>query len=180
VAVVDYPFDMKGDVIVNAVQPPGRFALAFRACGAMVLTGLLSALLVAVATALFFSLMSGGPTHGGFSKFSEFVGFIWFFGSIVSTGCAIVLGLSVEWPKAWWHAKRRSGGFGLHLLISLVAAEALLLGWMMVSVRNDPVPNHDLAENLLFAAAVAAVGGACSAALWWRLVVLPMRRARQT
>jgi hypothetical protein len=51
VAVVDYPFDMKGDVIVNAVQPPSRFALAFRACGAMILTGLLSALLVAVATA---------------------------------------------------------------------------------------------------------------------------------
>ena len=164
---------------MNAVQAPGRFALAFRALSAMVLTGILSALLVAVGIALVSSLQPGRATQG-FAGLGDFISFIWFIGSLVATACAIVLGLFVEWPKAWWQAKRSSGGFGVHLLMSLAAAEVLLLGWTMVSeaVRHTPVRDPDFAKGLFFVAVVAAVGGACSAALWWRLVVLPMRRAR--
>lgn len=165
---------------MNAVQPPGRLAFAFRAFGAMMLTDILSAFLMVVGGALVLFLMQDERwSSGTHLKFFEFV---WFWGRFVVTGCAIVLGLFVEWPKAWWLTGRSSAGFGVHLLISLAATEMLLLPWMMASaaVNDGSVPKRHVAESLFFVAVAAAAGATRSATLWWQLVILPMRRARQS
>ena len=143
----------------------------------MILTGIFSAFLMAVGCVVILSLM---PAELSSRKLINFIEFVWFWGKFVAIGCAIGLGLFVEWPKAWWLAKRSSAGFGVHLLISLAVAETLLFAWMMASaaVNDGSVPNRHVAESLFFVSIAAAGGAACSAALWWRLVVVPMRRAR--
>lgn len=104
----------------------------------------------------------------------EFVSAIWALGWVITLGCALVIGLCIEWPKSYWLLKRPSGKWWTSLLISVVAAEILLHGLFLAATRGST--GSDLTGGLAFFTAAAAVGGTCSAAFWWWLVVWPGRR----
>lgn len=160
-------------IVEAAMEPAGnlrRSKIIVRAGAAMLLTGVVAALFVATSTAVFFSLSK--PTTA--MAFVEFVTIVWFFGSFIALGCAVLLGLFVEWPKIKW---LKSDAISSHLLISIAGAETLLLSWATISQATVPTsPAHQDAMNgFLFVAFAAAIGGACSATFWWKLVAKPMR-----
>ncbi len=147
--------------------------MVVRAVAAMLLTGIAAALITATGTAAFFSLSK--PISA--KAFVEFVTMVWFFGSFIALACAFLLGLIVEWPKIRW---LKSNAIGWSLLISIAGAEALLLSWAVISyVAASASPIHnDVVSSFLFLAFAAAIGGACSAMFWRKLVAKPMRQAR--
>lgn len=157
----------------------GRGTFLRRALIAIVLTGIVSPLLLAVGTAAFFLFADKGnnPPHDATSALG-FVAIIWFFGSLVGTACAALLGLFVEWPKVKW---LKSSAIWQHLLTSMAGAEILLLTWTAISVAIRPPSSisSELGSGVLFVAIAAAIGGGCSAVFWWKLVTTPMRKAKE-
>ena len=112
-----------------------------------------------------------------FTGIVEFVSFVWFFGTFIALAYAMVIGLCIEWPKSYWLMKRLSGGWWVSFLISLFAAELLLHSHLFInSAARGTVQTSDLAGDLIMLTCAAAVGGACSAAFWWGLVVRPSRK----
>jgi hypothetical protein len=144
-----------------------------RGLGAVVLTGVVSALIVALAS----GLVMGNPERGtvtGPNGFISAVTFAWFFGAIVATFYAAIIGVLVEWPKTRWLASRASGGLLPELIISVVVSLAVLLGIGVLQLNGEA----DQLESLSFLSACAVAGGVCSALFWWWLVVVPLRRSK--
>jgi len=153
-----------------------KFAASIgRAFAAIVLTGIVSSLIFAVGFTVVGLAQSGKRDLTGIV---EFVSAIWFVGAIIALACAIIIGLGVEWPKSYWLLKRSSAGWWISLIISLLAAEALLHSFFLAEIAARGMGSPDLAGSLVFSASAAAVGGACSAAFWWWLVVMPGRNGR--
>ena len=136
-------------ILLTSVASPAIFAWGFAAVG----------------------LVQSGNRN--FTGITEFVSAVWAFGWFIALGCALVIGLCIEWPKSYWLLNHPSGKWWASLLISVVAAEALLHSLLLVATRG-PV-GSDLAGVLAFFTGAAAVGGICSAAFWWWLVVWPGR-----
>jgi hypothetical protein len=90
--------------------------------------------------------------------------------ALIPTG---ILGFLVERPLSRRLIARGEGGFVEHQLIVLGAAVGLWLLLRLSAVLTTPrVPFLDY-DSL----AVFAIIGLCSAISWWRLVVVPGRRA---
>lgn len=156
----------------------GRGTLILRALLAVILTGVVSPLLLAIGTAVvFLSEDSNHPPHSVANTLG-FIGLIWFFGSFVGVACATMLGLLVEWPKMKW---LKSSGIWPHILISITGSEILLFSWALISIlaENPSRIVNEVGSGLLFVAIAAAIGGMCSAVFWWKLVVRPMRESRE-
>ncbi len=153
-----------------------------RAIIAMLLTGIVSALLAAIGIEAYFSILFYTIGVGHASGALGLIGIFWFFGSFLATVCACILGLFVEWPKAVWLGRQDAGGFARQLLISLAGAEALALIWAIGAALYRS-PQHgpgDVLQGMLMLFLFFAIGGACSAMFWWRLIVLPTRQLRRT
>ncbi|MET3845248.1 hypothetical protein [Bradyrhizobium sp. OAE829] len=150
-----------------------RLALVGRGLAAILLTGIVSPLIFAVGFAAVGLLQSG---RRDFTGIAEFVSAVWFVGSFIALACAMVIGLSIEWPKSYWLMKRLSGGWWVSFLISLFAAEFLLHSLLFVDVARGTAQTSNLAGSLIFFTSAAAIGGTCSAGFWWALVVRPGRR----
>jgi len=146
---------------------------------AIILTGVISPFLLAVGSAAFFMLAEHSIKNSG--GVIAFVGVVWFFGSIVATVCAVLLGLFVEWPKLKWLTKLKQAGAKRSLFVSIVAAEILLLSALTISTALQPSSqfSNGADKGALFVVIAAAIGGACSAAFWWKLILVPMRRTRE-
>jgi len=143
--------------------------LAFigRGLAAVLLTGIVSPLIFAAGSGAAAFLQSG---------IAEFVSIVWFVGAFIALPCAMVIGLCIEWPKSYWMMKHRSGGLCVFFLISLLAAEVLLHSMLFMDIGRGTHQTSDLAGNLIFFTFIAAIGGVCSAAFWWGLVVRPGRK----
>jgi hypothetical protein len=150
-----------------------RFAFVGRGLAAILLTGLVSPLIFAAGFAAVGLLQFG--RRGNFAGIAEFVSAVWFVGSFIALPCAMAIGLCIEWPKSYWLMKRLSGGWWGSFLISLFAAELLLLSMLFIDIGRGTAQASDLADNLIFFTCAAAAGGTCSAAFWWGLVVRPGR-----
>ena len=155
----------------------GRGTLIRRALLAVILTGVVSPLLLAIGTAVVFLSDSNHPPHS-VANTVGFIGLIWFFGSLVGVACATVLGLLVEWPKMKW---LKSSEIWPNILISITGSEILLFSWALISILagNPSRIVNEVGSGLLFVAIAAAIGGMCSAVSWWKLVVRPMRESRE-
>lgn len=148
-----------------------RRSLIWRALAAIFLTGMVSALAVALGTAVVFSF----GTDRGLDL--QFVAVVWFFGSIIAAVAAAVLGLFCEWPKAVWLAKR---DYGLPMQLFLSASAALVLLLIFLLLTHEPSANRirPYEDWWIFPSAAFLVGGLCSGTFWWKLVVLPWRSGR--
>ncbi|MBR1228000.1 MULTISPECIES: hypothetical protein [unclassified Bradyrhizobium] len=149
-----------------------RLALVGRGLAAILLTGIVSPLIFAVGFAAVGLLQSG---RRDFTGVAEFVSAVWFVGSFIALAFAMVIGLCIEWPKSYWLLKR-SGGWWVSFLISLFAAELLFHSTPFIGIGQGTAETSDLAGDLIFFTSAAAIGGICSAAFWWALVVRPDRR----
>ena len=151
-----------------------RRAFIGRGLAAILLTGTVSPFIFAGGMAAVGLLQFGSRD---FTGIVEFVSFVWFFGTFIALAYAMVIGLCIEWPKSYWLMKRLSGGWWVSFLISLFAAELLLHSHLFInSAARGTVQTSDLAGDLIMLTCAAAVGGACSAAFWWGLVVRPSRK----
>lgn len=162
------------------IQALSKGTILWRSLVAIILTGVLSPLLLALGAAVLALLTEGqGHPPRSISNIAGFVGVIWVFGSLVATGCALLLGLFVEYPKMKWLMKSKPVGWTRYLLMSIGGAEILIVSLTMISVAIQP-PAHisDIVDGLLFVTFAAAIGGACSAAFWWKIVALPVLQAR--
>lgn len=159
-------------------QVIGRGRFVGRSLVAMLLTGLFSPLLLAMGTAVFFFIIEHSIKK--MDGVAAFVGTVWFFGSFVAMPCAVLLGLLVEWPKIKWLMGLKPAGIRGSLFLSIAGAEILLLSGLTISAALQPPSQFSdgIGEGFLFVAVAAAIGGGCSGAFWWKLVVMPMRRAR--
>ena len=146
-------------------------SLIWRALAAIFLTGIVSALTVALGTAVVFSFGTGRRLD------PQFIAVVWFFGSIIAAIAAAVLGLVCEWPKAAWLAKR---DYGLAIQLFLSASAALVLLLIFLVLTHGPSANRIPPDEdwWIFPSGAFLVGGLCSGAFWWKLVVLPWRSAR--
>jgi len=146
-------------------------SLIWRALAAIFLTGIVSALAIAFGTAVVFAF----GTDRGLDL--EFIAVVWFFGSMIAVVAAAVLGLFCEWPKAAWLAKR---DYGLPMQLFLSVSAALLLLLVVLGLTHEPSANRVRPDEdwWIFPSAAFFVGGLCSGAFWWRLVVLPWRSTR--
>jgi hypothetical protein len=151
-----------------------RRAFIGRGLAAILLTGTMSPLIFAAGWAAVGLLQFGSRD---FTGIAEFVSAVWFFGTFIALAYAMVIGLCIEWPKSYWLMKRLSGGWWVSFLVTLFAAEVLLHSSLFIDVAaRGTAQTSDLAGNLIFFTCAAAVGGACSAAFWWGLVVRPGRK----
>ena len=161
---------------LSQIKNLGRGALIGHALMAMLLTGIFAPLLFAIVALIVFLLGSDLP-RPGVSGGLGFLGVMWFFGSLVATACAALLGLFVEWPKVKWLKSRR---IWPHLFMSIAGAEILLVSAMTISTALQPPSelSNEIGEGVLFVVIAAAIGGTCSAMFWWKFVMTPMRQLR--
>ncbi|CAN5415612.1 hypothetical protein BH11PSE5_BH11PSE5_07880 [soil metagenome] len=161
---------------LSQIENLGRGTLIGRALMAMLLTGIVAPLLFAIVAAMVFLLGSYLP-RPGVSGGLSFLGVIWFFGSLVATAFAALLGLLVEWPKVKWLRSRR---IWPHLFMSIAGAEILLVSAMTISTALQPPSqlSNEIGKGILLVVIAAAIGGACSAMFWWKFVMRPMRQLR--
>ena len=150
-----------------------RRAYLGRGFAAILLTGFASPPIFASGFAAVGVIQSG---NRNFTAIMEFVSAVSAFGWFIALGCALVIGLCIEWPKSCWLLIYPSGKWWASLLISVVAAETLLHSLLLIATRGSI--GSDLADGLVFFTGAAAIGGTCSAAFWWWLVVWPGRRFR--
>ena len=148
-----------------------KAGLTIRAISAVLLTGVIAGFVVVALSSAYF--LWSRPLDRGASGLLEMTSFLWFMASLAGIGAAIVLGVTIEWPKALWLAKRDDPSCISSILVSIVAAEMFILAPTIIGIWPKLVP-----YTLLFNGFAAAVGGICSAALWWKLVLVPLRRAR--
>lgn len=98
-----------------------------------------------------------------------------FVGLIDALPSALLLGLIVEAPKAYWLSRRKGhAAFGAATSIGSAIAMAVAFWWLG--------PNNSVSiiwglfgSSPLFPIMVYAIGGAISATVWWHLVVVPWR-----
>ncbi len=148
-------------------------SLVWRATAAILLTGTVSALVIALGTAFAFSLKdSRGPDL-------QFIAMIWFFGSIFAGAAAAIIGVFFELPKAAWLA-RHDYGLCLHLFLSVLAAIFSLSIFVLLTGGHEVSRVTSGESSWLYPCAAFLVGGVCSGAFWWKLVVIPWRYSLTT
>ncbi|MGE4409751.1 MAG: hypothetical protein AB7D33_04165 [Sphingobium sp.] len=140
-------------------------AILWRAVAALLLTGLSSALVVALLMGLFL----------GF--YVPAIILAWLAGSLVATSAALILGIAIELPKAYWLSGKEAGGKFLHVLLSVAGALAICALWMFYAAQHPPkfTPRD---ANPAMPWLAFTVGGLCSALWWWELVIRPWRASR--
>lgn len=100
-------------------------------------------------------------------------------GLIDALPSALLLGLIVEVPKAYW-LSRRKGHAVFGTAISIVSALAMASAIWWLGPDNSPSIMWQLfGSSPLFPIIVYAIGGAVSAAVWWHLVVVPWRASNK-
>jgi hypothetical protein len=154
-----------------------RLGLTIRAVSAVLLTGIASGFVVVASSSAYF--LVSNSSSGSASSLLDMTSFLWFAASLVGIASAAVLGLVIEWPKVLWLARQNSPSRTSSILVSVLAAEALILVPTIIGLWRQAVRPPDMGETLLFNGLVASLGGICSAVLWWKLVLVPLRRGRQ-
>lgn len=157
-----------------------KLVLTIRAISAILLTGIVSGFVVIALSSAYYLLWNYLSSYGSGSASGlfEMTSFLWFVASLVGIGAAAILGATTEWPKALWLAKQSCPSRTSNILVSILAAETLMLVPTIVGLWRNPAPIRDMCETLLFSGFAGAVGGICSAVLWWKLVLVPLRRGR--
>ena len=128
---------------------------------------------IAVAGVIIGSLISPGGSPVELGHLGAAVGIASFWAPPIAFIPAAVIGYVVERPKAKAMIARRRGGLIAHLLVSVVAGGAFALIFRLVLNLFDPGKPILDPPTLL----VCTWIGFCSGVTWWRLVVLPGRRA---
>ncbi len=149
---------------------------------AIVFTGVISAVVYAALMAGALTLASPELQNNAMSGLL-LAGLAALYGAFISIPMAVIGGIMVEWPKAFWLSQREGGGW-LHCLISVVSAVilfALVFKMLTASIPGFWGDGPDSREQWAFIAGLFSApvsGGLISAGLWWWMVVVPWRRSR--
>lgn len=127
-------------------------------------SSLVSAFLVSTAFGLLYVYQIGGPLS------FEALSFIGFFGTLLALPFAAVLGILVEWPKAYWRRRQAEGGLMPHFLLSVLNRLGLMLAFLAATGGLRSLSQYD-SDGWIFYLVCSVTGGLVSAALWWWLVV---------
>ena len=159
------------------VQPSDFFASnrSVKLSGGLMATiaAAIAASLIGVAGVIIASLLSPGGSPLKLGHIGAAVGIALFWAPPIAFIPAAVIGYVVERPKAKAMIARRRGGLITHLLVSTLAGAAFALIFRLVLNVFDP--RQPLVDPLVLQACTWI--GFCSGVAWWRLVVLPGRRA---
>lgn len=138
-----------------------------------VIAAAVAASVLGVAGVIIASLISSGGSSVELGHMGAAVGIALFWAPPIAFIPAAVIGYVVERPKAKAMIARRQGGLLPHLAVSTLAGVAFALIFGLVLNLFDP---HKTIVDWLTVQVCAWIGF-CSGVAWWRLVVLPGRRA---
>ncbi len=155
--------------------------LVTRMIGATLLTGLISAIIVALVIVLANILVDGRSVQQAANLAAWVLLAALFIGPIM----AVLIAIAAEVPKAIW-LSRMSGLLSVHLVSSMIAGVVLyhFLITFLLS-RFGLIPPSGAASDqgpellsFIYALGAPAIGGLVSAGVWWWLVIKPWRSSR--
>lgn len=138
-----------------------------------VIAAAIGASVIAVTGVIIASLLSPGGSPVKLGHIGAAIGIALFWAPAIAFVPAAVIGYLVERPKAKAMIERRQGGLIPHLLISTLAGTGF--GFLFRLVLNLFDPRQPILDPLVLQ--VCTWIGFCSGVAWWRMVVIPGRRA---